>query len=162
MKAFSLYLGDPGEIGTADITSDKPYEPVVNAVQQIRDRLLQDEILRQPYLDLFTSVYHDNTPFPDELKQYTPDQDQIPNQTKVRQIRHQPPTDTDVIDYLTNAFPDIYLISAGEFGTKGTLWGETISGIQAVGQERIGINAELIRAWLSFVSGLNLQHFFDI
>jgi hypothetical protein len=116
MKTFSLYLGDPDEPGTTDITSDQHYKPVVNAVLQIRDRLLLDPILRQPYLDLFTLVY--------EVKQHTPAQDQIP------QIRHQPPTKIDVIDYLTNSFPDLYLISE-EFGTKAT-------------QERISINAELI------------------
>ena len=127
MKPFTLFYGTSGQLGTSDITSDSKYKLVVDTVNQLRDRLLNEEVLRQPFLHIFSAVYKGDTDFPNDLKPPTPVADQVSNISKIRQIRHHPPTDDDVVDFLTNSFPDLYL-APGEFGPEGIDWGETWSG----------------------------------
>ena len=111
MKSFKLFFGAGGQIGTYDVTQDYYYQIVVNTVEQFRNRLLQ-EVLRQPFLHIFKNVYKDNM---EDLKLSTPIADHIPNMSKIREIRRHPPTDADVIKFLTVGFPDIYM-APGDFG----------------------------------------------
>ena len=156
MKPFALFFGASGQLGTSDVTSDPHYKLVVDTVNQLRDRLLKDEGLRQPFLHLFSSVYVDNSDFPDDLKPTTPIADQIPNMSKIKQIRHHPPTDGDVVDFLTNSFPNIYLFF-GDFGPGCVSWGETWSGRGEASEEKVMINMRLVQLWLEAVSALDIQ-----
>ena len=101
--SFKLFFGTSGQISTYNVTQDYHYQIVVNTVEQIRNRLLQEEVLRQSFLHLFKSVYNNNTDFPEDLKLSTPIADHIPNMSKVREIRRHPPTDADVVKFLTAA-----------------------------------------------------------
>lgn len=57
MKAFKLYLGGSGCVGTYEITLDPSYKIVVEMVQQLRTCLLSNQDLRKPLLLLFETVY---------------------------------------------------------------------------------------------------------
>ncbi|THH20064.1 hypothetical protein EW146_g1231 [Bondarzewia mesenterica] len=110
MKSISIFKGERDAIGTMNITAAPRYEFVIQTANQIRERLLKEEQLRQPFLDLFLAVHKDDSAFPDSLKHFTPVEDQISNRAKIEQVRKNLPTDRDVLDFLTNAFPDIYLV----------------------------------------------------
>ena len=99
MKSFKLFFGTSGQIGTYDVTQDYHYQIIVNTVEQLRNHLLQEEVLRQPFLHIFKSVYNDDMDFPEDLKPSTPIADHIPNMSKVREIRCHPPTDADVVKF---------------------------------------------------------------
>jgi hypothetical protein len=45
------------------------------------------------------------------------------NFRKIQEIRLTPPSDADVLEFITNAFPDLYL-DMGSFGPVALLWGE--------------------------------------
>ena len=150
MKSFRLFQGGIALVGTFDVTENNEYQLIVETVNQLRKRLLENPVLRRPLLDLFDSVYRDDSAFPDDLKETTPLADQIPNRTKIRQIRFQPPTDGDVITFLTDAFPHLYL-KAGSFNENDILWGETTTGRSQVNEE-ISINVQLVRQWRDSVS----------
>jgi hypothetical protein len=119
--------------------------------------LLNEEVLCQPFLHIFNTVYKDDASFPDYLKPGTPVADQVSNMSKIRQIRHHPPTDNNVVDFLTNSFPDLYLAS-GDFGPQGVDWGTTLSGQGEADMEKIMINVWLVQLWLYAVSALDIQH----
>ena len=150
MKSFRLFFGASGQIGTTDVTHLAQYGLVVNTVNQLRNHLLKFELLRQPFLHIFTTVYNDNADFPNDLKSCTPVNDQVSNLSK---IRHCPPTDSDVIDFLTNSFPDLYM-APGDFGPEleGVSWDETLSGRVEADKEKATINCRLVQLWLQAVS----------
>lgn len=154
LKPFNLYHGQSGGTTTTSVTNDPRFKVVVDSVNNLRHQMLSDETLRTPFLQIFQSVYSDASKFPEDLKPYTPVADQIPNIHKIRTIRDQPPVDKDVVDFLENAFPDIYLF-AGELspeGLKSEGWGQTISGRAEAGAEKIGILKDLVLHWLESVS----------
>lgn len=154
MKPFTLFFGASGQLGTSDITSDPCYKLVVDTVNQLHNRLLNEEVLRRPFLHVFSTVYKDNAVFPDDLKPLTPVADQVSNMSKIREIRDGPPTDDDVVDFLTNSFPDLYL-APGDFSPEGVDCSETCSGQEDADQEKITINAKLVQFWLQAVGALN-------
>lgn len=151
MKSFTLFFGASGQLGTTNITNNSQYEIVVNTVNQLRDHLLKEEVLRQPFLHIFSTCYHDGADFPHDLAPCTPIADQVSNMSKIRDIRSQPPTDNDVVDFLTNSFPDLYL-APGDFGPEGVSWGETWSGRGEAEKEKIAINCQLVQLWLQSVN----------
>lgn len=151
LKPFRLFFGGSGLIGTFEVTSDIKYKLVIETVSQLRNRLLADPVLRQPIVHLFDMVYHDDSEFPDHLKNGTPLVDQIPNKLKIQQIRAQPPGDGDVVTFLTDAFPDLYL-EPSSFREGNVLWRETASGRDAADKEEISINIQLVQLWLKTVS----------
>lgn len=112
------------------------YELVTHTVNDIRDRLLKEEIFRAPFLHIYTTCYNDDTKPQD-----------VSNLTKIRQIRDHPPTDADVVDFLTNSFPALYL-APGDFGPEGVSWGETWSGREEADNQKVTINCRLIQLWL--------------
>ena len=148
MKSFKLFFGASGQFGTYDVTQDYHYQIVVNTVEQFRNRLLQEEVLRQSFLHIFKNVYKDNT---EDLKPSTPIADHIPNMSKIREIRRHPPTDADVVKFLTTVYPDIYM-APGDFGPERVDWGETWSGRGEAEEEKIMINCRLVQLWLQSVS----------
>ena len=123
MKTFKLYLGGSGQVGTYDVTHNPKFEMVVEMMKQLRECLLSDQALRKPILQLFEAVYQAN--FPEHLKPITPIADQIPNQVKIRTIRTCQPCDEDVIAFLTEAFPHLYL-ELRSFRESNVLWGESV------------------------------------
>lgn len=153
MKPFKLFLGGSGVLGTVELTSgnDRYHQLVVGAVTQLRIRLLADPQLRKPILHIFTTVYSDTSPFREDLKRETPIEDQIPNINKIRKIHRNPPSDEDVVEFLTFAFPDLYL-EHGDFSEDNLIWGETVYGRGAAKKEEISINIRLINLWHEVVS----------
>ena len=151
MKPFKLFLGGRGTLGTFEVTTKPYYDVVIQTVGQLRCRLLEDPVLRRPLLHLFQTVYEDDSEFPDHLKRSTPFADQVSNKTKIAAIRTQPPSDSDVIAFLTNAFPDLYL-KLSTFREGDVLWEETMSGQGATDKEEISINVQLVHLWLEAVS----------
>jgi len=145
MKKNSLFFGASGQMGTTDVTDNNDYKLVVNTVNQVRNHLIQ-EVLRRPFLHLFNTIYNDDTKFPDDLKASTPIEDQIPNKSNIQSMRH-PPTDSDVVEFLTNSFPDLYMAS-GDFSPDRIEWGETWSGQGEADKEKITINCRLVQLWL--------------
>jgi hypothetical protein len=82
------------------------------------------------------------------------------------QIKTQQPCDGDVVDFLTNAFPDFYL-DLGGFPQGDVHWGETTPGRESAEEEAISMNICLVQLWLKAVSaqdfmmrtrGLNLYY----
>jgi len=151
MKPFKLFLGERGLLGTYEITAKPNYEFVIQTVGQLRHRLLMDPVLRQPLLHLFRTVYEDDSKFPEHLKSLTPLADHVSNKTKIVAIRAQPPSDADVVEFLTDAFPDLYL-KLSTFREGDITWGETISGRGAADKEEISINIQLTNLWLKVKS----------
>lgn len=80
-------------------------------------------------------VYHNDSKFPDHLKDKTP----------------LPPSDGDVLVYLTDTFPDLYL-KICSFCEGGVLWGKTFSGRDGTVKEEISMNDLLVWCWLKAVS----------
>lgn len=159
MKPFTLFFGASGVLGTHNVTANPKYQLVVETVSQLRAHLLNDRAFRVPILSLFNSVYEDDSQFPEELKENTPDIDQISNMKKIRQIHSHPPSDNDVLEFLTNSFPDLYL-DLGNFSlAELVLWGETKSGRGEVAKEEITINVHLVQLWLEAVSDPLLETF---
>lgn len=154
MKPFKLYLGGSSQMATLEITNDPGYEKVVGMVQQVRTRLFSDATLRKPLLHIFQTVYEDDSAFPQHLIPCTPIIDQVLNVVKIRAIRTSAPCDSDVVDYLTNAFPHVYLEQNG-FLENDVLWGETISGRDSADKEEVALNASLIQIWLYTSNPLN-------
>jgi hypothetical protein len=149
MKPFTLFFGRNRQIGTFDITNDPRYALVVNTVIQLRERLLNEEVLRQPFLHIFRVVYEYNTEFPADSGPHDPATDHIPNMSDFRKIRNHP-TDHDVVDFLTNSFPDIYL-SSGYFGPEDIPRVKTCSEQGESDKAKIEINARLVQLWLQAV-----------
>jgi hypothetical protein len=58
------------------------------------------------------------------LKDCTPVADHISNHAKIQQFHHNLPTDADVVNFFTNAFPDVHMVS-GELLPE---LGHTLSG----------------------------------
>jgi hypothetical protein len=156
MKSFTLFFGASGQLGTTDVTHNSQYELVVNTVNQLRDHLLKEEVLRQPFLHIFSTSYNDDADFPHDLEPCTPVADQVSNMSKIRNITRYPPTDNDVVDFLTNSFPDLYM-APGDFGPEGVSWGETWSGRGEADKEKIAINCRLVQLWLQAVSTVDVQ-----
>jgi hypothetical protein len=160
MKPFKLFFGASGQIGSSNVTSDPQYKLVVDTVNQLRDRLLNGEVLRQPFLHLFNTVYQDSSQFPDDLKTHTPltATDQVSNMSKIKQLEDHPPTDDDVVDFLTNSFPDLYL-PPGSIGPEGENYDETVSGRGEADKEKIAINIRLVQlCQLQTVSALDFTY----
>jgi len=156
MKPFTLFFGASGQVGTSDVTHDSQYKLVVNTVDQLRDHLLKEEVLRQPFLHIFRNCYNDDTNFPQHLEPCTPVADQVSNMAKIQEIRSHPPTDNDVVDFLTNSFPDLYM-APGDFGPEGVDWGKTFSGQGEADKEKIAIDVQLVHLWLQAVSTVDVQ-----
>jgi hypothetical protein len=131
--------------------NDHQYKIVVNTVNQLRNHLLKEEILRKPFVHIFSSVYNDNTPFPQDLKSCTPVSNQVSNKSKIRNMRDGPPTDNDIVNFLTNHFLDLYM-APGDFGSQGVDWGETWSGREEADKEKIATNCQLVQLWLQATS----------
>jgi hypothetical protein len=148
MKPFSLFQGRRGDIGAINVTNDPLYSIVVATTNQIRSRFLEEPILRQPFLDLLTAIHQDDTKFLDALKHCTPVADHVSNHTKIQQFHCNHPTDADVVDFFTNAFPDVHMVS-GELLPE---WGCTLSGRGEAGKEYISINRSFIQLWIKAVS----------
>jgi len=148
MKQFKMYLGGSGQVSTYEVTSDPPYKTIVETVSKVRQHLLTDLVLRQPLLHIFESVYREESEFPDHLRGVTPPADQIPNKMTIQQQ----PCDNDGVDFVTNAFPDLYLQSS-RIRENSVLWEETPSGRQS---SEISINLHLIQLWNETVSVQNL------
>jgi hypothetical protein len=156
IKAFSLFFGASGQLGTTDVTHNSQYELVVNTVHQLRDHLLKEEVLHQPFLHIFSTIYNNDANFPNDLKHCTPVTNQVSNMSKIQNIRHYPPTDNDVVDFLTNSFLDLYM-APGDFGPEGVVWGETWSGQGEADEEKVVINCQLVQLWLQAVSTVDVQ-----
>ncbi|THH03105.1 hypothetical protein EW146_g10507 [Bondarzewia mesenterica] len=146
MKSISIFKGERDAIGTMNITAAPRYEFVIQTANQIRERLLKEEQLRQPFLDLFLAVHKDDSAFPDSLKHFTLVEDQISNRAKIEQVRKNLPTDRDVLDFLTNAFPDIYLVP-GYLATEEADWGFTSAGRGEADKEYVSILYLIIEQW---------------
>jgi len=153
MKNFKLYLGASGLVSTYEVTSDPQYKIIIETISQLRHCTLTDPVLRQLLLHIFNSVYEDDSQLPERLKEVTPLADQIPNKIKIQQIRTELPCDADVVDFLTDAFPDLYLESA-RFREDDELWKKTFSGQQLEDKEpeEISINHRLVLLWFQAVS----------
>lgn len=147
MKEFRLFDGEFALVGTHEVTGMNEFRRAVEVVNQLRDRMLKESVLRKPILNLFQEVYNDDTDFPNALKANTPVADQVSNKTKIRKIKSQPPTDQDVTNFLRNSFPDLYLVEFPK-SSKKVVWGETWSGRSQANSERVSINAELTDVWL--------------
>lgn len=65
---------------------------------------------------------------------------------KIQAIRTHQPCDGDVVDFLTNAFPHLYL-ETKKLTEDDVLWGETITGRDSAAKE-VSINFRLIQLWL--------------
>jgi hypothetical protein len=156
MKPFTLFFGASGQLGTSDVTHNSQYELVVNTVNQLRDRLLKEEVLRQPFLHIFNTTYNDNADVPHDLEPCTPLANQVSNMSKFQNIRNYPPTDNDVVDFLTNSFPDLYM-APGNIGPEDVSWHETWSGQGEADKEKIAINCRLVQLWLQAVSTVDVQ-----
>jgi len=158
MKPFKLFLGEYGVLGTYEGTDNNEYRSAVEIVSQLRAHMLHDQVLCKPILDIFQGVYNDDTNFPEELKSRTPVADQVSNKAKIRKIRPHAPTDETVVNFLLNAFPDLYLAKFPPV-LKMVVWGETLSGRSQTSSEQVAINAALTDIWLKKVS---LLHFFKL
>jgi hypothetical protein len=157
MKAFSLFQGRRGDVGAINVTNDPLYYTVVATTNQIRSRFLEEPILRQPFLDLLITIHHDDTEFPDVLKYCTPVADHVSNHAKIQQFHHNLPTDADVVDFFTNGFPDVHMVS-GELLPE---WGCTLSGQGEADKEYISVNHNFIQLWIKTVStvvGMNAPY----
>ena len=149
-------------LGTYVITNDPKYKLVVETVTQLRGRLLNDQAFRRPILALFKGVYEDTSEFPEELKAFTPAVDHRSNLEKIKEIRsHHPPSDDDVLEFLMNSFPDLYL-ELGNFGPAELLWGETRSGRGEFMKEEITINLHLVELWLEENVSVRLTIYYNI
>ena len=153
MKPFTLFFGANRQIGTFDVTSDPRYALVVNTVIQLRERLLKDEVFRQPFLQIFRVVYQHATEIPADTEPHTPVADHIYDMPdiRLRDVRHYPPTDDDVVDFLTNSFPDLYM-SSGYFGPEDIDRVKTCSEQGESDKAKIEINVRLVQLWLHTVS----------
>lgn len=155
MKPFRLFLGGRGLLGIIEVTLDPKFQLIIGTVSQLRDHMLGNPILRQPLLHLFSKVYSDDSDFPEDSKGETPLEDQISNMSNIRKIRPHPPSDEDVVTFLTDAFPDLYL-EPGHFCEGDVLWGRTDSGRGEAKKEFISINVRLVHLWNKAVSTQNL------
>ena len=151
MKDFNLFYGASGDaVGTFNVTNNPKYELVVETVKQLRQRLIDNPTLREPILALFTNVYQDNSKFPEDLKENAPVSDHRSNQEKIQEIRPHPPSDDDVIYFLKNSFPDIYLdLESFTPVDEDFLWGMTKSGRSEGEKELVTINVRLVNLWLA-------------
>ncbi|THH08078.1 hypothetical protein EW146_g9110 [Bondarzewia mesenterica] len=140
-----LFKGRRNAISTRDVTANPRYEFIIQTTNRIREHLLKEEQLRRPFLDLFLAVHKDDSAFPDGLKDSTPVEDQKSNQSKIQEVRNKLPTDADVLDFLTNAFPDIYLVPGGL--SAGEHWGYTSAGRGEVDKEYVSIIHFIVELW---------------
>ena len=156
---FKVFFGGSGVVGTYEITQDLTYKHLVHLARHIRSRLLEDQVLRRPLLKLFESVYNDNSEFPQndaELLVCTPIVDQIPNKSKIRAIRNRPPSDNDVVEFLTTSFPDIYLeLKSLKCNNNNVVWGVTVTGRDAADRREIAINNHLIEMWHTSIKNVS-------
>jgi hypothetical protein len=104
MKEFNLFY--VFGVLTRNVTNGAKHKHVVETVSQIRGRLLNDQTFRTPILSLFKGIYEDGSEFPEEPKESTPPIDHM-------KIHSHPPSDDDVVEFLTNSFPDLYMINTG-------------------------------------------------
>ncbi|KIM77731.1 hypothetical protein PILCRDRAFT_825174 [Piloderma croceum F 1598] len=139
MNLFSLFDGTRGAIGTVNVTTDPRYSFVIQTVDQIRNAVIMEKLLRQPFLDLFIAAYKEDANLPDNLKYEVPREEHISGQVQIKQFGNDPPTDADVLEFFTNAFPDVYLVP-GEMGTDG---GESIESDKVY----IAIARSLVQLW---------------
>jgi hypothetical protein len=146
MKTWSLFLGSNGMVGTFSITADPRFRFCIDTAEQVRTCILNDQNLRQPYLDLLLALHKDNAQFPNDLKSCTPLSDQVSNQQKIQQLHPSSPTDADIVNFFTNSFPDIYLIP-GTATQSGAEWGLTVSGRGEASKEYISIAEDLVQVW---------------
>ena len=123
----------------------------MNTVIQLRERLLNEEVLRQPFLHIFKVVHQYNTEPLADPGPHAPATDDIPNMSDFRKIRNHPPTDADVVDFLTNSFPDIYL-SSGYFVPEDIERVKTCSEQGESDKAKSEINARVVQLWLQAVS----------
>lgn len=149
MKNFNLFLGTSGAVGTYNVTADSDWLLAAEAVTQLRNRILSEDRLRLPFLRLFISLHNDNTDFPDDPKDCTP----IADQTKINQIRNRLPTDADVVEFFTNAFPDIYLVPGEPFSNEVDCERDrTLSDRGKAEKKEIAIVRGLVQLWYQSVS----------
>jgi hypothetical protein len=144
MNSFSLFEGTRGAIGTVNVTTDPRYSFVIQTVNQIRDAVVMEKLLRQPFLDLFIAAYMENANLPDNLKHEVPREEHISGQVEIKQFGNDPPIDADVLEFFTNAFPDVYLVP-GEMDTDG---GESRESDKVY----ITIARSLVQLWYQTVS----------
>jgi hypothetical protein len=144
MNSFSLFEGTRGAIGTVNVTADPRYSFVVQTIDQIRDAVIMEKLLRQPFLDLFIAAYKEDANLPDNLKHEVPREVHITGQVEIKQFGNDPPTDADVLEFFTNAFPDVYLVP-GEMGTNGGEYREP-------DKVYITIARSLVQLWYQTVS----------
>ena len=102
MKPFTLFFGGDRQIGTLNVTNDSRYALAVNTVIQLRERLLNEEVLRQPFLHIFRVVHKYNTEFPADSSPHDPATGQILNMSDFRKIRNDPPTECQTLMLSTN------------------------------------------------------------
>ncbi|THH13726.1 hypothetical protein EW146_g6526 [Bondarzewia mesenterica] len=132
MKSFSIFKGARGAIGTMNVTAEPRYNFVIQTTNRIRERLLKEKLLRQPFLDLLTMVHKDDFKFRSSLS-----------------------TDADVINFITDAFPDIYLLH-GWLASDGADWDYTLTGQGEANKEYISIGWFIITLWEQSQSSLDL------
>ena len=151
MKSFRLFIGDFGTVSCLEVTTQSDYQRVVGIVIQLRDRMLREQVLREPILSVFQEVYNDDTHLPEKLKTRTPALYQLSNKDKIRNTKPSPPTDDDVINFLQDAFPDLYLVDFLP-SLNTVVWSETLSGSSNAKSQCVSINLKLTDIWLTLVS----------
>jgi len=151
MKPFTLFFGAYRQVGTFDVTSDPQYSLVVNTVTQLRKRLLKQEVLRQPFLQIFRAVHQHRSEFPDDSEPQYPFA-----MSNIVEFRDRPPTDDDVVGFLTSSFPDLYL-HCGYFGPEDVdRVTRTCSEQRESDKANIEINARVVQHLFQAVSVCHL------
>jgi hypothetical protein len=128
-----------------NVTAEFCYAPLVTSVQHLRARLIQDKVLCKPLLDILRGLY--KSP-----------------KSKISRIRPIKPTDQDIIHFVDEFWPDLYLVkparhsnclsSTGGSGRWDGVWGHTFAGIDTVPDAQVEIIAPLIEQWQSSVRTL--------
>jgi hypothetical protein len=147
IKPIQIFDGVVGIPKVPNITTDPSYARLVTLIEHLRERLMQDEVLREPLLHVLKSLYKSNT-----------------TRRKISRIRPTQPTDQDIIRFVDEFWPDLYLVAAsrdsersGESNTGGSgqwdgVWSHTYSGVASVPNAQVQIIAPLIEQWQSHVS----------
>ncbi|KAF5382654.1 hypothetical protein D9615_003038 [Tricholomella constricta] len=97
-------------------------------------------------MKIYQGVYDEDVMF-FELKSRTPVADPLSKKAKLRSRTPHRPTDDTVMEFLSEAFPHLYLVDFPP-SSKKVVWGETMSGPSHATSERVSINEELTNVWL--------------
>ena len=126
-----------------NITAEFRYARLVTSIQHLRGRLMQDEVLREPLLHILRGLYES----PKSKK-------------KISRICPIKPTDQDIIRFIDEFWPDLYLVkptchsshlsSTGGSGQWDGARGHAFAGVDT----QVQIIAPLIEQWQSNVSTL--------